>query len=117
LVCENSEKAYHDCKASVDNVSGMYAYDNQSSGHTKGFWMLENNSFDPSRPYKDNIDIVVIYRKNYRTMSIYCNPSSNYNFNGKIIKGIELKGHNKACGSPRGREITENEAFEVYKVI
>lgn len=116
-VCGESEKAYKDCKISVDNVSGMYAYDNQSSGHTKGFWLVKDNSFDPSRPYRDNIDIVVIYRENYKTMSIYCNPCTNYNFNEKIIKNVEFKGHAKACGSPRGREITENEAFEVYKVI
>jgi len=79
-----------------------------------GFWVMDRDHyFDPSRAYEE-VDIVVVFRGNYKTISIYCNPTSDYNFAGKIFAGIEFNGHPKACGSPRGEEMGYSDALLVY---
>lgn len=81
------------------------------------FSINEDDNLDPSRAYEDNYKVVVVYRQHYKTISIYCNPKSDYTFEGKIIAGIEFNGHPKACGSPRGVEYTEEQAKQVYNAI
>lgn len=44
-------------------------------------------------------------------------PDSDYSFAGQTIAGIEFNGHAKACGSPRGQEMTLEDAIEVYSIL
>jgi hypothetical protein len=83
-----------------------------------GLWSVGSyDSFDPSRPYRDGIDIVVVFRSHYKSISIYCSPDSLYRFVERTIAGIEFAGHPKACGSPRGTEYTLEDAKRVFKAI
>lgn len=83
-----------------------------------GLWVVKNeDSFNPSRPYRDGFDIVIIYNKDYKTISIFCNPKSHYEFGNKIINNILFMGHAKACGSPRGKEYSLDDVKLVYKAI
>lgn len=81
------------------------------------FSINEDDNLDPSRAYEDNYKVVVVYRQHYKSISIYCNPKSDYTFESKTIAGIEFNGHPKACGSPRGIEYTEEQAKQVYNAI
>jgi len=101
---EKSEYSYRDCRvASKDNV---------------GYWVIgTEDSFDPSRPYMDGIDIVIVFRECWKTISIYCNPTSEYEFGGKEIAGILFQGHPKACGSPRGQEMSVEQGLKVFEDI
>ncbi len=97
---EKAEEAYKTCK--VAGGSGV------------GLWSIgPDDQLDPSRPYEDNVDMVVVYRQHYKSISIYCNPKSDYSFAGKEVGGILFQGHPKACGSPRGQEMTFNQAVQV----
>ena len=74
------------------------------------------HAIDPSRGYKDGYHTVVIYRKHYKSISIYTAPS-----NDKVVKGewagIVFDGHPKACGSPRGEEMLFSQAVAVYEAL
>lgn len=100
-----SEDAYTRCAKIVDGEKRI------------GFWSIgANDAFDPSRPYRDGCDVVVVFRSHYKTVSLYGNPKSNVSLNRKWA-GIEFAGHQKACGSPRGVEMTEDQAKEVFCTI
>jgi hypothetical protein len=101
---EKSEADYINCKSAQDGVKGM--------------WVVgSTDDFNPSRPYEDGIKVVVVYRSHYKTVSIYCDPDSSYEFAGQTISGIEFNGHPKACGSPRGMEVGVEHAIEVFNSI
>jgi hypothetical protein len=86
-----------------------------SNDGAKGIYRVgELDIFDPSRPYQDDVNVVVVYRDKYKSISIYCNPKSKYEFAGKTIAGIEFAGHPKACGSPRGVEMSFEDAVRVF---
>lgn len=72
--------------------------------------------FNPSMAYDEGVDIVVVYRKHYASISIYVNPSYDFVARGTWA-GIEFAGHPKACGSPRGVEFTFEDAINVFKAI
>ena len=99
-----SEKAYKDCNVTVkDNV---------------GLWSIDaSDALDPSRPYGDGVDVVVVYRKHYKSISIYCNPASSHEFAGKTVGGVSFAGHPKACGSPRGIEMSVEDAKKVFNEL
>jgi len=101
---EKSEYSYRNCRvASKDNV---------------GYWVIgPEDSFDPSRPYSDGINIVIVYRSHWKTISIYCNPSSSYEYGGKEIAGILFQGHPKACGSPRGQEMSLEDGLKIFEEV
>lgn len=83
-----------------------------------GIWSIgPEDQFDPSRPYEDGTDIVVVFREHYKSISIYCNPKTKYQFADETIAGVMFAGHPKACGSPRGQEMTFVDAIRVYKEI
>jgi hypothetical protein len=83
-----------------------------------GFWSIgSHDQFDPSRPYKDGIEIVIVFRSHYQSISIYCNPKSVYEFVGRTINGIKFEGHPKACGSPRGVDFYQEDARMVFEAI
>ena len=73
--------------------------------------------FDPSRAYKDGYEVVLVFRKHYKSLSIYCNPTSKEQYGGRTIANLEFGGHPKACGSPRGYEMTEQKVLEVWNEI
>lgn len=99
-----SEKAYSECL--VDKIGDM------------GFWSIgPSDPLDQSRPYEDGIDIIVVYRQHYKSISIYCNPKTSHAFAGEEIAGIKFAGHPKACGSPRGVDYTEEDARRVYLAL
>lgn len=80
-----------------------------------GLWAIDkDDAFNPSRPYRDGIDVVIVYRKHYKSISIYCNPESEFEFAGKTVDGIEFAGHPKACGSPRGKKFKIGDAVGVF---
>jgi len=104
IATEESEATYKNC---LRSRSGNY-----------GLWSIgAEDPFDPSRPYEDGIDVVVVYREHYKSISIYCNPLSDYQFAGKTLYGIQFAGHPKACGSPRGQEMTYGQAIDVFDII
>ena len=77
----------------------------------------EVDILNPSMAYDYQIDVVVVYRKNWKTISIYCNPKSDYHFGGEIINEIKFAGHPQACGSPRGQEFTFEDAKNIFNTL
>lgn len=104
LSTDEIEKAYKKCGIARFNEIALYSVD-------------ENDSFDPSRPYKDGIDIAVVYRQHYQSISIYCNPKSKYTFAGQNFLNIAFAGHPKACGSPRRVQYSIEDATNLYKEL
>lgn len=104
IATEKSEKAYTECLIKKQGNKALYS-------------IGANDPLDPSRPYEDDIDIVVVYRQHWKTISIYCNPKSQYAFGGSIVANIEFGGHPKACGSPRGVEMSLEQAISVFEAI
>jgi hypothetical protein len=83
-----------------------------------GFWVVdENDAFNPSRPYDDGFDCVVVYRKHFKSISIYCAPTNDFEFGNRDVGGIEFAGHAKACGSPRGEDFALDDAKRVFEVV
>ena len=84
-----------------------------------GLWSIcASDAFDPSRPYRDGIDVVVVFRSHYKTISIYGNPKATHDLVlNRTWAGIEFSGHPKACGSPRGVEMTEDQAKQVFRAL
>jgi len=101
---KEAEKAYKDCLI-------------EKAGKKALFSIGANDSLDPSRPYQDGIEVVVVYRQHYQSISVYCDPSSEHAFAGSILGGIEFAGHPKACGSPRGVSQTLDDAKNVFNDI
>jgi len=99
-----SENSYVNCRKAVDGKAGFWAIGAQ-------------DPLDPSRPYEDGIEVVVVYRDHYKTVSIYCDPKSQYAFAGKTVAGIEFAGHPKACATPRGVAFSEEDALGVFTEI
>ena len=86
--------------------------------YTVGLYQVaEGMKFDPSRPYQDGIDVVVVHEEQYQSVSIYCSPKSDFAFGGEVVGNIQFTGHAKACGSPRGIPFTLNAAHQVFEDI
>ena len=99
-----SETAYVNCRKAVDGKVG--------------YWRVgATDAFDPSRPYEDGVEVVVVQRVHYATISIYCSPKSVHAFGGQEIAGIPFAGHPKAAGSPRGAEMTDEMATSVFDAL
>ena len=101
---EQSEATYQNCLV-------------EKQGNVAFFSIGENDPLDPSRPYEDGQTIVVVHRDHYKSISVYCAPSTDYAFAGKSLAGIEFQGHPKACGSPRGLAFSKADALQVFKSI
>jgi len=84
-----------------------------------GFWhqKMPADSFDPSRPYADGYNIVVIYREQFKAIGLYANPKTEIVLGGREIAGIEFAGREQACGSPRGVEYSLQDANRVYEAL
>jgi len=103
---ERSEAAYADCRKAIS-----------TSGRV-GFWAIgPTDPLDPSRPYQDGVEAVIVYRRHYESISIYCSPTSPLQFGGETVAGILFAGHPKAAGSPRGQAMTEEDARRVFEAI
>ncbi|MBI4356493.1 MAG: hypothetical protein HY559_01250 [Gammaproteobacteria bacterium] len=77
-----------------------------------------DQSIDPSRGYRDDFEIVVVYRYQYQTISVYGKPGTSHNFNGKTYGCVLFEGHPLAAGSaPRGAKMTEEQATEVFNAL
>jgi len=101
---EKSEKAYSECCI--------------AKNRKVGYWVVgANDPFDQSRPYEDGIEIVIVHRTHYKTISLYSSPESGYTFSGKTIAGIEFGGHPKAAGSPRGTEYNAEDGKKVFEAL
>ena len=75
-------------------------------------------NFNPSSVYRKGVDILVVYRDEYKTISIYANPD--YILKFPLLdkwNNIEFAGHEKACGSPRGLELDFYAAIKVADEI
>jgi len=81
------------------------------------FYATEADALDPSMAYAYGFKVAVVYREHYKTISIYCNPETKLHYAGQTIAGITFGGHPQACGSPRGEEMTFEQAEEVYNKI
>ena len=103
---------YIACKKAFDREAGV-VFISCNASHV----------IDPSLPYGDKFegfngyDRVVVYRNHYKTVSVYCSPSSDFSYADEKIAGIQFAGHPKACGSPRGVEITESQAMAVWEAL
>lgn len=90
------------------------------SGGKVGLWVIsERQPFDPSRPYRDGYEIVVIYREDFKSISIYGNADllpEGTTFPGTWA-GIEFQGYPLACGSPRDEEFTLDDAKRVVEAL
>jgi hypothetical protein len=105
-------------KCSIDKAEADYKECMYSQQGNMGLWVVDaTHDFNPSRPYEDEIQVVIVYRPHYKSISIYADPDSDYSFAGQTISGIEFNGHAKACGSPRGQEMTLEDAIEVYSIL
>lgn len=105
-VIKASESSYVNCHQGL-SVNGKV-----------GLWVIgKDDPLDPSRPYQDGIQVVVVYRSHYQSVSIYCDPASEYAFSGKKVGGIVFAGHPKACGSPRGITYTVGDAQRVFEAL
>lgn len=103
---EKSEAAYANCRIGLSESGKV------------GFWSIgAQDPLDPSRPYEDGVEVVIVFRDHFKATSIYCSPKSNYGFGGQTIAGIQFAGHPKACGSPRGQEITVEDGQRVFEEI
>lgn len=76
----------------------------------------DNISVDPSIGYSKGFDIIVVYRENYKSISLYGKPNSNFELN-KNWSGIEFQGHTLACGSPRGVDHTVQDSDNVLNSL
>lgn len=101
-VMEKEEADYLRCKETSSGPVGLWA-------------VGAEDSLDPSRPYKDGVSVVVVFRNHYKSISIYCDPSTPYAYGGQEVGGILFAGHPKACGSPRGQEFSLEDAQRVYQ--
>jgi len=63
------------------------------------------------------VEVVVVFRTHYASVSIYCTPTSPSAYGGKTVAGIPFAGHPKAAGSPRGQAISEHTARAVFDEI
>ncbi len=103
---ERSETAYADCRVAIS-----------PSGRV-GFWAIgPTDPLDPSRPYTDGVEAVIVYRSHYASISIYCSPTSPLQFGGETVAGILFVGHPKAAGSPHGQAMIEGDARRVFEEI
>jgi len=100
------------------NAEATYENNRVESNGTVGLWATgADEPFDPSRPYADGVDVVVTYRDDFKSISIFCSPSSDYAFGNTTVAGIPFAGHPKACGSPRGEKFTLEDAKRVYEEL
>lgn len=83
-----------------------------------GLWVIgSTDPLDPSRPYEDGVETVIVFRTHYASISIYCAPTSTSTFGGKTVAGVQFAGHPKAAGSPRGVTMDETIARKVFEEI
>ena len=105
-------------KTAIAAVETTFKYCMRRLRDDIGLWAIgADDPFDPSRPYEDGINRVIVYRAHYKSVSIYCNPKSDYEYAGQTIAGIKFAGHPKACGSPRGKELSFKDALAVWKEL
>ena len=95
---EESELGYENCTFLVEDNLGAYI-------------VGPEDRFDPSRPYMDGINIVVVYRVKFKSISVYVNPKCDFTVKGKTFGNVLFAGHPKAAGSPFG--VTQ----PVYKLL
>ncbi len=101
-----SEASYRNCRKAI------------SANGKVGLWTIgANDPLDPSRPYEDGVETVIVFRSHYASISIYCSPTSSAAFGGKTVAGIQFAGHPKAAGSPRGEVMDETIAQKVFEEI
>mgnify|MGYP003607890087 CR=1 FL=1 len=98
-----SEKDYKDCSLTNTDHCLLISCD-------------ADDAINPSRGYEDGYDIIVVYRKHYKTVSLYAAPNSPYTLQGEHA-GITFAGHDKACGSPRGEDMTLEDACKVFNAV
>ena len=77
----------------------------------------DNDNLSASSAYEDGYEKVVIFRDCYKSISVYADEATDYNFKGKILAGIKFDGHDKAAGSPRGVSHTPEQAEAVYEAL
>jgi hypothetical protein len=118
LLDEPAEKLIELGREATQKSEGTYKNNKIASNGTVGLWSIRaENPFDPSRPYADGIDVVVVYREHFKSISIYCSPASKFAFGNTTVADIPFAGHPKACGSPRGEEFTLDDAKRVYNEL
>lgn len=98
---EESELGYSNCELLVDENIGVYI-------------VGPEDRFDPSRPYVDGIDIVIVYRIKFKSVSVYVNPKYDFTIKGKTFGDILFAGHPKAAGSPFGVTQPVHKLLDVY---
>lgn len=104
-------------KAETDGIEDAYRNCILARVPGVGIYIIgANDSFDPSRPYKDGEEVVVVYRTHYKSISVYSSPQGDFQALGTWA-GITFAGHPKACGSPRGEVMSPKQAQAVWSAI
>lgn len=103
-------------KSVIEKSEASYVSDKVTSfGNVILFDKPSNSSLDPSRPYEDGFDLVVVYNQAFKSISLYASPNYNITLSDKEYAGILFQGRAKACGSPRGVEYTLEDAKKVFE--
>jgi len=104
-----SEVGYRDCLVAEGSLLGVGKI---------GFWSVRRDDvLDPSRPYDDGYSLVVVYREDFKSISLYAPPHSSMTVAGKTVAGIKFEGHQKAAGSPRGVVFRQIDAYQVFREL
>lgn len=77
----------------------------------------EGKALNVALAYERGYSKAVVFRPNFKTVSVYGSPTSGLNYAKKTIAGILFDGHPTACGSPRGEVLTLDDAKKVYLEI
>jgi hypothetical protein len=81
-----------------------------------GLWRAGKELLDPSMSYQDGTNIVVLYNDERKSISMYSSP-----FTGpeicRIWCGIQFSGHPRACGTPRDKDFSFEDAQNVYAEV
>ncbi len=80
-----------------------------AQGRKLGFWSLrDGETMDPTRPYQDGYQLVVVYRQQHQSASLYADDSVEESLPGRYA-GVLFEGHPHACGSERGKTFLQDQ--------
>jgi len=119
IISHSDEEIIHMGKEEMIHGEEAYQRSLVCKKNKIGLWHQKTpaDSFDPSRPYSDDYNSVVIYREQFKAIGLYANPKTEIVLGGRTIAEIEFAGREQACGSPRGIEYSLKEAKEVFTEI
>ncbi len=119
LRLENTEDVIRVGKRKLDEAKKEYdKAEKKIFGKVLAIFCSKTAQIDPSIGYIEGFDVVVFFRDQYQSISLYGNPKTKIDFmKNSVYDGIPFNGHSKACGSPRGTPFTWEDAIAVAKFV